>query len=348
MITPAFLRRLFCAALCLLGSAAYAEQQDTPPVEMGEPGQGYSLGNSGFFLGGYAAISYEDFKSSEAKAAIDSLSAFVSWEGARGWGLFAEIELQNALLLRRGGTTTNDARPILERLHLDYAWSDALQFRLGKFLTPVGRWNAIHAAPLTWTTSRPLITEATFPTNATGAMVRGIVPVHGRALEWSVYASPGQELFPEPGLDTFSEAYGLHLNYELPGNLQFGLSLVDFEQRFEQDQHKTLYGFDVLWSWQRFEVMGEWALRSLSRGNSKSDERGFYLQGLAPLHGNLFAVGRYESFDPAGTNENFHFYLAGLAWRVQPGTLLKAEFSRSIENSVGAPEGFRASIAVLF
>jgi hypothetical protein len=43
----------------------------------------------------------------------------------------------------------------VERLYLDYLHSDALATRLGKHLTPIGRWNLRHADPLVWTATRP-------------------------------------------------------------------------------------------------------------------------------------------------------------------------------------------------
>jgi hypothetical protein len=349
MITLRALRPVLCAAVCLFSAGLRAEPAAArPAAEVNTPGPGRALGDSGFFAGGYAAASYRDLEGADPAVTLDSLSLFLWWENDSHWSFFTEIELQDAVILRPGDSTVDEAYPALERFHVDYAWSDALQLRVGKFLTPVGRWNVIHAAPLTWTTSRPLITEATFPTNATGAMVRGIVPVAGRALEWSVYASPGQELFPEPGLDTFSEAYGLHLNYDVTGTLQLGLSLVTFEQRFEQELHQELYGLDAFWTWNHIELMSEWAVRSKSGRDTRSDESGFYAQVAAPVRGHLYAVGRYESFNASGDSDGLHFYLGGLAWRVRPGIVLKLEYSTATENSVGAPEGMQSSIAVLF
>ena len=130
-----------------------------------------------------------------------------------------------------GDSGVDGARPVLERAYIDFAQSDALQLRLGKFLTPIGRWNQLHAAPLTWTTSRPLITEDTFPTNATGGMLRGVLPVMGDALEWSLFVTPGEELFREAGEPSFERAYGVRLTQGFGPHLRLGISVADFEVR---------------------------------------------------------------------------------------------------------------------
>lgn len=341
MIAPTRTLRLALSLTLGLACAESASAAD------GGLGSGWTLGESGFRLGGYAEASYRDLDAARPEAALQALSAFVWWEGASRWSFFTEIELEDALVVRRGDTTTDEADLELERLYLDYAWSDALQFRAGKFLTPIGRWNQIHAAPLTWTPSRPLITEATFPTNATGLMARGVYGLAAGALEWSFFASSGAELVPDPDLDTFSEAFGLRLDYDTGRDLRLGFSFSQFEQESEREVRKALYGVDLAWNFGRLELLGEWAVRSLDSSNSKSDERGYYLQAAVPLVGELFAVGRYESFDPAEEASDFHLHLGGLAWRWQPGRVLKAEFSRTIEDSTAA-HGFRASLAFLF
>lgn len=350
----------FAAVLAMLAAAPGAGAQDAGAATAAElappatatsderPGRGWTLGDSGVHAGGYALAELSDYLGKDAELRLHSLSLFLSWQNESRWSAFAEVELEDILVVGPGETTLDDAYVVLERLHLDYAWSDALQARVGKFLTPIGRWNVIHAAPLTWTSSRPLITESTFPTNATGGMVHGVVPLAGRALEWSVYASPGEELARERGLDTFKEAYGLRLDYALTPQLQLGSSLVTFEQREERGEHKNLLGIDLLWTYQGYELSGEWAYRALSRDGDSSDEHGFYLQAVAPLWRPLYAVARYEGFDPAGGNEGVQLYIGGLAWRFAPGAVLKGEYRHATDNALQSPEGFLASISVLF
>ncbi|MGQ0619318.1 MAG: hypothetical protein ACT4QA_05280 [Panacagrimonas sp.] len=320
-----------------------------PMAQHYELGHGLRLGHSGFTLGGYGELSFRDTRDTDDwRVALDSLSGILWWDGGGRWHFFSEVELDNAVQVQPGDTTTDRVRVISERLYLDYVWRDPLKLRLGKFLTPVGRWNLIHAAPLTWTTSRPLITEATFPTNTTGAMVYGVLPWTAGGIEYSIYASPGKELFPARGLDTFSEALGARLAATLLPHTQFGLSWVSFEQEDEPELRKHLFGADFGWSYRRFEMSGEFAYRTLAGQEETQDEQGHYAQLVAPLYRQLYAVARYEGFHRSGENRDLSLYLGGLTWRRTPALVFKGEYSRATDNQAGVPDGFFASFAVLF
>ncbi|MEQ1438418.1 hypothetical protein AAG565_03555 [Fontimonas sp. SYSU GA230001] len=311
-----------------------------------ELGHGYPVGD--FTLGGYAVADYASADGGQPwRASLDPLSAFLWWDGGGRWRFFSEVELDDALIVAPGATTTDDARVVLERLHLDYAHSDAVQLRLGKFLTPVGRWNEIHAAPLTWTTSRPLITEATFPTNATGAMLHGVLPLTADGVEYALYASPGEELFPDREIDTFTEAWGLRVAATVLPRLQVGTSVANYRQERAPDR-KTLWGMDALWAWHRYELSGELAYITRELGDERADERGHYLQFVAPVTERVYAVLRYEGFRASATVGDLSLYLGGVTWRPRSGLALKAEYARATDNDIGLRDGLRASIAVLF
>lgn len=312
-------------------------------------GEGYRLGDTGFTLGGYgvAALSETDTPANWA-ASLDALSAFLWWDGGGRWQFFSELELSDAVVLSPGDSTTDEARVALERFYVDYVPGDLFKFRIGKFLTPVGHWNLSHAEPLVWTTSRPLITESTFPTNATGAMVYGVLPLGGDGLEYSVWGSPGEELFPEPRKDRFREAFGGHLRFSPLPHLRIGLSYVDFELDRSASERRNLYGFDFHFARHRWELSGEWARRVTNLEDGRRDEEGGYVQLVAPLAQKLSAVGRYEHFQESGAQRDLKLYLGGLNYRPQPALVLKAEYGRAAHNDSGVIDGFKASVAVLF
>ena len=349
---------VFACPTILAQSPPELEQEPEPAVEESTPiapyqlGQGRALGDSGFTLGGYAVAAYDGTGGASGepdwRAGLDSLSGFLWWDGGGRWRFFTEVELEDGLLANSDELTTDEAYLGLERLYFDYSYSDSLTFRFGKFLTPIGHWNLIHAAPLVWTTSRPLVTEATFPVNATGAMLTGVLPWLPRGLEYSIYGSPGQELFPNPELDTFKEAYGLHLSTDLLPQLNVGLSFVDFELDSSVGQRRRLYGADFQWNWQRFELTGEFAYRVTSLTNAERDEQGGYLQLVAPLGERLFAVARYETFRDTAATRDLNVYLGGLNYRPHPGLVFKAEYSRATDNDIDARDGLLASFAVMF
>jgi len=336
------------ATLCLLlmGVSAAADETTFSDIDY-RLGEGLRVADTGFSLGGYATASYENLRDAPSRVALDNLSLFVWWQGEGRWKFFSEFDYENVVASSSAGQEGEDHYLALERLYLDYAVNDTTTLRGGKFLTPIGRWNLIHATPLVWTTSRPLITTRTFPTNATGLMLNGTLPNMAQGFEYSLYASNGNELRPNPVLDPFSEALGAHVAFPVPGDGQVGFSYVAFEQEQAQDERKQLLGFDFVWSRNRYEFSAEGVYRFSDNGKAW-DERGAFGQLAIPLTEKLYAVGRYEFFHQAQQSETTHLWVTGLNYRYTPAIVLKAEWIGGNNNVIDAPEGFMSSLSLLF
>ncbi len=331
-------------------------------------GKGLWLGDSGFWLGGYASVRVEDYRHAPWRAQLSDLSLFLGWQQDR-WRFFSEFELGDGLEVANGqALTTHQGYFDLERLYLDYVVDNAWQIRGGKFLTPIGRWNQIHADPLVWTTSKPMIVEGPFPRHATGGMVLGNFNAFGQAWGYSVYGGNASALDFVPGYES-SDAYygsvvGFRLNHELPGRFLLGVSYAHYVEKNYHPGGKDLIGLDAFWTRRRFELSGEFIYRfggssvrrELNETGSHPGEWGLYAQGVAPLVGNLFMVARYEAFQREGVGSPAQFWLGGLAYRPVPPLVFKLEYSfRHSSDPVppssslgGGAEGFAASVAVLF
>ncbi|MDR3416567.1 MAG: hypothetical protein P4L83_10305 [Nevskia sp.] len=312
-----------------------------------ELGKGWQVPRTDLYLGGYASSDLGKEESQPWSLDVSHLSLFLWWQGDSRFRFFSETDLENAVTVQPRRTSSDGAYLALERLYADWTQSDAVNIRVGKFLTPVGRWNLIHAAPLVWTTSRPLITDTPFPTNATGAMLYGTLTGIGAGLDYSVYGSIGRELRPDPHLDTFNEAYGAHLSYPFLRSLQVGLSFVNFDQVHEPGERQNLVGVDACWSQGGYELSTELGWR-FSYDGSKFDAKGGFVQGVAPVGGRFYAVGRYEYFHQPGDEPGVSLWLVGLDYRWSHALILKTEFSKAVDNRLQVPEGFLASVAVLF
>ena len=338
----------FLILLALLSGHTTAWAEDTLAGADYQPGNGWQIPGTGFRLGGYASAGMENDRHRNTNIGLDDFSLFVHWESDGKLRLFSELDLEKPVMWEQSsGLTTNHAYLALERLYADYLYSENINFRAGKFLTPIGRWNVIHAAPLVWTTSRPLITEHTFPTNATGAMAYGTLPVMGHEIDYSVYTAIGNEWRPDPKLDPFEEAYGLHLTMPTTNLGEFGVSYANFEQKGNIGERKNLLGMDYFWSRNRYEISAEMVYRLSDEGH-RSDEKGLYIQGVAPIADRWYAIGRYELYDQAGSASTLNLWLAGLAMRLTPAMLFKAEVSHATHNQIQAPEGIFASFAIMF
>ena len=310
-------------------------------------GQGLRLGDSGLTLGGYGSVRYEDLHARPPRLTVGALSLFLSWDTGTRVRFFSELELQNFTVAQRGrylGIYNNAIE--LERLYADVYLSEALTFRLGKFLTPIGRWNLLHADPLVWTTSRPLVTVLPFSTDTTGGMLYGSLLPVGKDLEYSLYLQVAHGLDPHQLEGPFTQAAGIHLATHL-GATELGLSYAHFKRGSEPPGTENLFGLDLLWARRRLELTGEFVYRVGARGPD-GDEWGLFAQGTIPLDARFFAVGRYEFFAARGPFPGVHRWVAGLAFRPLPPLVVRAEYSFAHDNLARVPEGFAASVALLF
>ena len=310
-------------------------------------GEGLRVADTGLSLGGYATAGYDDLRHSSGRAAIDNMSLFVWWQGEGRWKFFSELDYENERPNRALDTDGQSHYLALERLYLDYALAETTNVRAGKFLTPIGRWNLVHATPLVWTSSRPLITTQAFPTNVTGLMLDGTLPSVASGVEYALYASNGNEFRPNPSVDTFNEVIGAHVSVPMPWKGQIGFSYAAFEQQKTLGENKRLIGVDFAWSQNRYEISSEGVYRFSDKGSSW-DEKGAFVQVVAPLSENLYAVGRYEAYRKAQATTSTRLWVAGLNYRITPAIVVKAEWIGSRHNDIGAPEGFMSTVSVLF
>ncbi|BBP00423.1 hypothetical protein SFSGTM_11310 [Sulfuriferula nivalis] len=313
-----------------------------------QPGKGLQIPGTGLNFGGYADFGIQNDRQHPTSISINNLSIFLHWDNDGKVRVFSELDLENALAWESAnGVTTNHAYLGLERLYADYLYSEKLNLRAGKFLTPIGRWNVIHAAPLVWTTSRPLVTERSFPTNATGGMAYGTIPIWNSAIDYSIYAAMTQDWRSDPKLDPFEEAYGFHLTLPTSHLGEIGVSYANFEQKSSIGDRKNLVGIDYFWSKNRYEISSEGVYRR-SENAAYRDTKGIFIQGVAPISQSWYGIGRYEFYDNGDPGAAMNLWLGGVAKRVSPAMIFKAEFSHADNNRIKAPEGFFTSLAILF
>jgi hypothetical protein len=356
--------------------AQAAQGAETEAQETGnggyEFGRGLRLGDSGVTLGGYATVEYRREQGGSDKLKFSHTSAFVWWEGLERVKVFAELDVLNTVPVDHDDKDRTGGRRVsLERLYLDYTFNDLASVRLGKFLTPIGRWNPMHADPLVWTTTAPLITQTLFPRSVTGAGLTGNVPVMGRALSYWIYGSNGREWRADRAEDPFARVLGGRVVAPLGYDLQLGLSFANYQLASRNGERQQLRGVDLYWSRDRYEVSAEWlhttsgAVTGLEIypdgdhdanqappvyqgvGASRSTKGGF-LQAVVPLVGDLYAVGRVDWLHDPRSLTIIRQEAVGLVWRPNAGTVLKLEALRPHEDTPLAPRSVVASVSVLF
>ncbi len=313
-------------------------------------GRGLPLGETGVTVGGYASIKYADLANSPWKAEVSDLSLFLSWDSGGRWRAFSEMEIGEAITANASDISTDSAIFELERTYVDRLGANGVNFRFGKFLTPVGHWNQVHADPLVWTVSRPLTTRAAFANHATGAMLYGDRDFGEGQLDFQLYLDDSNDLDPEKDkrsppleLGAFDNAVGGRLVYHSPDTRwQIGFSAVDFKARHLAERWR-IGGLDFLWKANGYELGGELVTRFDSSGAWSA-----FLQGVAPIAKRWYLVDRYEEFDQLGFDGHVATNTLGIVFRPKPALSLKLEYVNGNGVAGLSEDGFLASAAVLF
>jgi len=300
----------------------------------------------GFRLGGYTSAGVTVPRDADAKAAINEISLILTWENDSRFKFFGELELENPLSWDDDNKlNTKQSYVDLERFYLDYNFSEKINLRAGRFLTPAGRWNLLHAAPLVWTSTRPLATSQLFPISTNGIMAFGAVPIDNSALEYTLFVETLKDQINDDDEIKFGNVKGARLAFGQEAN--FGLNLMSFNEKTISNPAYRMLGFDFITHYKGIEFLGE-AFQRWDTHN-KDGGSGAYLQTAVPLpltH-NWTGIARVETFHRP--NEGHHQrWLIGTTWRMKPTQLLKLEFTGGSINQPESTRGFLASFAVLF
>lgn len=323
--------------------ACNESREGAPPSY--ESGHGLPLGETCATIGGYASAQYQAAQNGAPRASLSHLSLFVWWEGGSRLKFFSEFDNQSRYDYQ---FEPGSGRYMsIERVYLDYIVSDSLTLRAGKYLTPIGRWNQLHADPLVWTTSRPLITRNLFPDNASGLMAMGNFQILGRQADYALYAALGSEARLDPAQDSFHETRGVRLNVPIDQNLQFGWSYASFDQGTLREERQRLLGLDFLWSVHGHELSGEAMYRKSGAGWRRAAKGGF-IQGVMPLYDRLFAIGRIETLRDLDLPDTHGRAVLGLNYRNRHAMSFKLEWIHGTRHDVSAPVGWLSSVSVLF
>jgi hypothetical protein len=344
-----------CAALLFYlecGSCSYALADTeaasiTPSYQWG---RGISLPQAHLNMGGYLTATLDDVETQDTGWSLDEIGFMFTWSPHNKLRFFSEIAF-NEWFSHTGQQTLENALRV-ERLYLDFLATPSVTLRAGKFLTPVGRWNVLHVSPLLWTTSRPLVAQdQLFSGNVNGLMLSKNFQLNERNVDLSVYADNSRSMEPDYNQIGFDNAYGGRVNVEISDDLQLGASYLGFKKYFGFDfqlERNHLFGVDALWQKNNYELQLEMIYRHAT--DVQGDEKGFYLQGVAPLVGHVFAVGRYEYLN--GNHRNIQtdakIAVAGLTWRPWVPLAIKAEYRIGNQNEFVAPSGFYASFSMFF
>ncbi|MQM38994.1 hypothetical protein KBTX_03015 [wastewater metagenome] len=331
----------------------------------GEPdgyrlGRGYHVDALGLTLGGYADFRYENLEGQRDTLRARDLSVFVSGELAPNWRVFSETEFGDAVTVDSDGISGAGSELEVERLYVEHDLSPGLRLRAGKFLTPIGRRNLIHAAPLAWGVSRPLTTSAPFARHASGLEAIGTTPVGDGALDFHVFLDATERLDnserteetfmdsqvqPNPR-NAFDHAAGLRLVYRSrDDDLQLGFSVARFRLQ-DRPNAKRLAGVDFQYTAGGAELTGEGVYRE-SQGDEEGDDYGAFVQLALPLGGDFYGVASHERYRSGLFSEAADIDTVGVTYRPVPPLSIKLERRETRGEEQLAPDGWLIALSVL-
>lgn len=355
--TPGIATLLLTILLALSPAVPAQETLPNPEREVGR--NGWEFPSANLWLGGYATARFRNLAHESARADLRDLSLLGEWTPSTRWLVFGEFELEQGLTVDNDGLSTSDAELAVERLYAEYATRTGLTFRAGKFLTPIGNWNELHADPLVATVSRPLATSLPFASNSTGVAARGALQLRdGNTLDYILYADWSEAL--DPGHDNsghedlelpdrdnaFHDAVGAQMRLHAWNNrLELGWSVAQFRIHGE-DHRNLLLGLDLRADIGALALSGEAFYR---HGNgTAADEWGGFVQAIVPIKGGLATVARLERYDGRTPVETVDLATVGLLYQGLPPLVMKFEYRRGDDNRHIADNGVLASISLLF
>lgn len=290
----------------------------------------------------------------KAKLAVDDVSLFITGHVNKWWNPFIETELSRITVLQEGGRlfSNNSGGADLERLYNDSYLTNSLTLRVGKMLTPVGEWNLIHAAPLVWTTKRPMTTSRSFNQFTSGisliyADTKSVLP------EIQLYVQPDGEILPKNKslvVREYVHVAGFHLNWPKGLNDKLGLSLQHSQVK-DTGEQQILTGFNFSKEFGNLVFETEAVHAHISGTNAarvRDNEWGAYLQGAYALNERWNLLGRYEYFADRGYNHASENALLGVSYKSAPSTVWKLEYIKQYGQLLNLSTGLFASFAKMF
>lgn len=315
-------------------------------------GEGYPVGNAN--IAGYINLVAESPNDGEAQLVGDDFSLFGRASFDKYLNPFFEVEVSGVTFWRESGTLFSDNNPdvVLERLYNDSYLTDNLSFRIGKMLTPVGEWNTIHAAPLVWTTTRPMTTYRSFP-EFTSGLALNYEPQNGKLPEVQVFWQPTGELRPIPKTLVTREylhTVGAHLNWAKGLTDKVGISLQHADVN-NLDESQTLLGLNVRKALGKFQFETEVTYTHIGGQNParvRDNEWGAYWLGGYAINDKWLVMARYENFADREVRQGSRNALLGFVWHPDPAIAWKVEYVKQKGVRLDISSGIFASFSVLF
>lgn len=309
-----------------------------------EPGRGFSMLDDRLIIGGYLSVEASFLDQSRDRLVLEDVSTFITLKLTDNWLLFSEAEIEEGAHIDRKGVGDGHDVFSLERLYAQWRPNDRFRVRVGKMLTPIGIWNSIHAAPLVWTTSRPIATEQFFDTGLTGAEATWFQSFGATDLALTAFGQATEHLNDPNDPQEARRAIGARLEGGHSCGPHLGASFVRYRDHTDH-RNETTYAVDAMWATRYLEASAEAAFNDPDSGRTTL---GAYLQLVLhvfePVALHPFVRVEYADLENADRVP----VVFGFAWRPTATTIFKVEGILGGRDTDLGGDGALTSFAVLF
>jgi len=305
-----------------------------------------------WFISGYLKLNFQVPEHKPTAIEIDDLSLFVSAKINRWLNPFIEAEIYSVPLWESGqGIRIDAANLTIERLYNDFKFDTKNTLRLGKFLAPVSRWNIIHAAPLVWTTNRPITTTYSYANYISGIKLHHEIDLlTGHSIE--IYWQPYEEFLVKP-LREQNRYYEMVagaawvLKDDLDSYYAINYQHADVKQ---SDETRDTLSLNAYLQHSSFEVESELLVTWVDSHQIQVHDQdwGGYVQLSVPIPLDLHVISRYEHFEFADRKSASNSFLGGLVYRPYSKLSLKVEWQQTFGVVQKNNTGLFTSVAVMF
>lgn len=256
-------------------------------------GRGLELGEY-LNIGGYISANYENSEIAK-EYMIDDVAIMAYGRLDERLSYLVELEAVEFWVRDFGdGTTSTNMKFRIERGYVDYKFSNYVQLRVGKFITPIGYWNLNPINVLRDTTSNPRYAQEIYPRFTTGAMLSGYLP-SDESWTYNAFVQHNKDLDPNYNNIETDEYYGVEVKKSFD-NLTLGVNAGSYEVA---EESFTYLGATLKYEHDRVQVLSEYSMltyNNIDNDGDTHDKYAYYLQGRYKLSPQHFLVGRYEKF----------------------------------------------------
>lgn len=339
------MRRTYFVSYCLLllllvfSSRVDAEregaghQYDKPYIKKGDQGA---------LLGGY--MDHELFWNKKKKTFDQHrFIPFIHGQVSDRIHVLAELEFEHGGLVK--GTGDSDGEIKIEFAVVDIEFAEALTYRAGVVLAPLGNFNTNHDSPLNDLSNRPLVAREIVPTtlSESGMGFYGeLYPGDAAVLDYEIYVVNG---FKEAAATSLRSGRGSlkadnneeksltgRLGYSPFLGLQLGGSFHIGAYDDAGENSLGIYALDVNYNRGPLELRGEYAQASID-GAAADSRFGYYGQlgyhflpgAVKAFPNSIFTASlRYDFIDLDVRDETRLTF--GLNWRPEEETVIKVDY----------------------